>query len=207
VFVTRQVDEKTDMLVVKNATVNYNANGVANVNTAGNVNTTINSNENTNSEIDTSDWLTYTNSEYGYTFEYPKDWTVEEVYNINPREFDNWQAPLREVCFNSPENIFRLVIGIKLVVDDGSLGVGASPAGDTWNSIEVQVGRYLLPAIQDIYEGKMKGFYVPSPGQTTQIGNYNFGALIVDELSYDDVDLLNTREYYIILEMLRTLEL
>ena len=79
VFVTRQVDEKTDMLVVDKATVNYNANGVANMNTEANTNVAVNSNKNTNTEIDTSDWLSYTNSEYGYTLQYPSDWTLEDM--------------------------------------------------------------------------------------------------------------------------------
>lgn len=39
-----------------------------------------NRNENTNSsEIDTSDWLTYTNEEYGFSFRYPMDWNLAET--------------------------------------------------------------------------------------------------------------------------------
>ncbi|HLD21812.1 MAG TPA: PsbP-related protein, partial [Patescibacteria group bacterium] len=34
-------------------------------------------NENTNSSsVDTSDWLTYENAEYGFSLKYPKNWTV-----------------------------------------------------------------------------------------------------------------------------------
>ena len=44
-FVTRQVDEKTDIVVVDNTTVNHNANDVANVNTEGNTNTATDSKE------------------------------------------------------------------------------------------------------------------------------------------------------------------
>lgn len=59
----------------------------SNVNTA-NTNTTVNANvnENTNvvmnenintevsDQVDTSDWLTYTNDEYGFSFKYPGEW-------------------------------------------------------------------------------------------------------------------------------------
>ncbi|MFA5135398.1 MAG: hypothetical protein WC505_06470 [Patescibacteria group bacterium] len=63
-----------------------NANTVAanqNMN-ATNVNTATNDNENTNvnaltSDIDTSDWLTYENEEYGYSVKYPSDATYQEL--------------------------------------------------------------------------------------------------------------------------------
>ena len=31
------------------------------------------------SEVDTSDWLTYENKEYGFGFRYPKDWKVKKL--------------------------------------------------------------------------------------------------------------------------------
>ena len=49
-----------------------------------------NSNENTNteqgSEVDTSDWLTYENEEYGFSLQYPSDWTYEEKSLVPPEE-------------------------------------------------------------------------------------------------------------------------
>lgn len=68
-----------------------NTNEVSNTNTA-NTNVVVDTNENTNtivvnentntdqvSEVDTSDWLTYTNEEYGFSFMYPEEWgNVEE---------------------------------------------------------------------------------------------------------------------------------
>jgi hypothetical protein len=60
-----------------------NTNEVSNTNTnTVNTNATV-ANENTNteqgSEVDTSDWLTYTNEEYGFSFKYPEEWgNVEE---------------------------------------------------------------------------------------------------------------------------------
>lgn len=67
-----------------------NMNAVTNTNTV-NTNVTVSTNEDTNtvvsnqntnveqgSEINTSDWQTYTNEEYGFSFKYPKDWTLKE---------------------------------------------------------------------------------------------------------------------------------
>jgi hypothetical protein len=58
-----------------------NTNEVSNTNTnTVNTNATV-ANENTNteqgSEVDTSDWLTYTNEEYGFSFEYKNSWSVD----------------------------------------------------------------------------------------------------------------------------------
>ena len=60
-----------------------NANIVAVTKTAvgDNINTAANTNEvtNMNTEVDTSDWLTYENEEYGYAFKYPRDWEIIET--------------------------------------------------------------------------------------------------------------------------------
>lgn len=57
-------------------TINENAN----IEVVTNTNETV-SNENTNaeqgSEVDTTNWLTYENEEYGFSFKYPKEWTLE----------------------------------------------------------------------------------------------------------------------------------
>ncbi|MFA6271981.1 MAG: hypothetical protein WC693_02615 [Patescibacteria group bacterium] len=53
---------------------NENTNTVLNTN--ANTNTAVNSN--TNSAVDTSDWLTYTNEEYGFEFKYPRDFSVTD---------------------------------------------------------------------------------------------------------------------------------
>ncbi|OGH58653.1 MAG: hypothetical protein A2725_03060 [Candidatus Magasanikbacteria bacterium RIFCSPHIGHO2_01_FULL_33_34] len=42
-----------------------------------------NNQENKTEEIDTSDWLTYTNEEYGFSFRYPKGWFIIEDESIS----------------------------------------------------------------------------------------------------------------------------
>lgn len=66
-----------------NTSVNEHVNTVAgNVNEGVNTNVSANTNTNTNStgELDTSDWLTYTNEEYGLTFQYPINWYVKQEW-------------------------------------------------------------------------------------------------------------------------------
>ncbi len=42
------------------------------------INSQTNTTENVNSSVNTSDWLTYTNDEYGYSLNYPSTWFMEE---------------------------------------------------------------------------------------------------------------------------------
>lgn len=85
-----------------------------NVNTA-NTNTSSDGNANTNtiiSDIDTSDWVTYTNEEYGYSIRIPSDWTVEDIGLIdNP----NLSGDAKFVRFLSENNDRKLELGIKKV--------------------------------------------------------------------------------------------
>ena len=79
---TTQTTTNTNVVSNTNTTVNANtSNDNTNVVVANsNENTNEVVNENTNSgqggEVDTSDWLTYTNDEYGFSFKYPKEWDI-----------------------------------------------------------------------------------------------------------------------------------
>jgi len=68
---------------------------VVNTNQNQNTNTKVEANANTNvatttEEIDTSNWKTYRNEEYGFEFKYPEDWKIDflsngqaSIFNLN----------------------------------------------------------------------------------------------------------------------------
>jgi len=87
VFVTRQVDEKTGIVIVENATVNNNANGIANVNIYGNTDSTIDvdttSPPSMNDEVkalsivDTSMWVAFQSvNDPIFSIQYPDEWHI-----------------------------------------------------------------------------------------------------------------------------------
>ncbi|HEX6386576.1 MAG TPA: hypothetical protein VF177_18040, partial [Anaerolineae bacterium] len=41
-------------------------------------------------EVDTSDWQTFSDEEYGFAFRYPADWVIEEVDLTGPGMPDDW---------------------------------------------------------------------------------------------------------------------
>lgn len=87
-------NENVDQVVLNN---NQNINQVAVAN--GNTNT---ANENINSEdINTSDWQTYTNEEYGFSFRYPKEWG--EVV-VKKSEADQYQTGSKIMIIFSNDN-------------------------------------------------------------------------------------------------------
>lgn len=69
-YFTQEEETSTNIDIAKNTNVvvNENVNSVANANIAAN----------TNTAVDTSDWLTYENEEYGFSIRYPKTYTIEE---------------------------------------------------------------------------------------------------------------------------------
>ncbi|MBI5037213.1 MAG: hypothetical protein HZC01_00680 [Candidatus Kerfeldbacteria bacterium] len=59
---------------IENVNVNLNLNANSNINTNADITT-----------VDTSDWLTYENEEYGISFQYPNNWGVVKVTNNDYR--------------------------------------------------------------------------------------------------------------------------
>ena len=55
--------------------------------------------------VDTSDWKTYRNEEYGFGFKYPKDWSVETTYN--GVSFSKNEKNIKEGDFNFELEILK----------------------------------------------------------------------------------------------------
>lgn len=74
---TQKQNENAEVVVANdNANLNSNTNANENTNAVG---TALELSEDiTDTEIDTSDWETYTNEEYGFSFKYPSEWEVKE---------------------------------------------------------------------------------------------------------------------------------
>lgn len=69
-------NENVNTVEVNANTINTNTNEDTNVGVNANVGANTNTNTDSTGEVDTSDWLTYTNEEYGFSFRYPEDWAV-----------------------------------------------------------------------------------------------------------------------------------
>lgn len=69
-------------------------------------------------------WLTYTNTEYGFSFKYPPDWYLHEEVPAS----DQGELPLMNFIILS-KGILGLQIGYKYASEEGVMGTGVS-AGD-----------------------------------------------------------------------------
>lgn len=87
----------TNVATNTNTTVNQNTNTVSNTNSETNTNNSTN----TNSSVDTSDWKTYSNINYSFSFQYPGNWTLEEK---SSNENDSGKI----VSLQSPETLEML---------------------------------------------------------------------------------------------------
>lgn len=83
--------------VVNATTTNVNETVLENTNTV-----TSNTNDIDGETIDTSDWLTYTSEEYGFSFRYPSDW---EVQKISETTLGIVSPELKEMLASGPNSI------------------------------------------------------------------------------------------------------
>ena len=83
-----------------------NTNSSPNANNADNTNGSTNTNSvnNTNAPIDTSDWKTYTNVQYGYSIRYPESCTYTESTNSGGLLLTNWSGCGMDVFIDSLDN-------------------------------------------------------------------------------------------------------
>ncbi len=161
------------------------------------------------STIDTSDWQTYTNEEYGYTAKYPNSWTVEEKNILEDPYKEGRPGPFRSIDFRSADQEHLLNVYLKKSSDVGtSLLGGGIGAGDFVKIDNIDVAGYSVPAIHNIYQGKVKTLFTPDAGAITSIGDYDFGAQFADlSGDYDETDLLKETEYYQALSILKSISL
>ena len=162
-----------------NANTAVNTNTTTNTNAVSNANTTTNTNTvaNTNTEIDTSDWLTYTNSEYGYTMKYPSDWTVEEKSLTEDPYNANRSAPFRAVHFYSPHKKLFLMVYLKKIGDIGSSllggGIGIS---DSIDGGTIEIASTNVTVTRGKLDSRTTVLLFPRGSFTTDLDGYEFGA-------------------------------
>ena len=68
-------------------------------------------------DIDTSNWKTYTNEEYGFSFRYPEEWGVPSFQKSYDENFDTGKRFI--LSFSNSDNIF-----LSFFTDDFSEGIG-----------------------------------------------------------------------------------
>ncbi|MFZ6036480.1 MAG: hypothetical protein ACOYUK_05065 [Patescibacteria group bacterium] len=189
-------------VVVVNGTTAENTNNT-------NATTVINENTNATAETGCPVWPTYTDPEYGWTMNYPCDWTYERVYEASGDEvlFD---YPIRYTIFQSPTDHYRLLVGI---MEDGGAGSTINRtgvgAGDWQDQAAIMVANTSVPVRELVYQNKVKEVFFYTAGPVT-IGSYLLTATFdqdQDSIDYDDIDLTDTNELDLGRQILMSLEL
>jgi len=70
-------------------------------------------------EIDTSNWRTYRNEEYGFELKYPQDWTIQDNYNQLPHDVIDQSYILKSVNFIPPDGKNILIFGVRRKGEEG----------------------------------------------------------------------------------------
>lgn len=189
-----------------NGVVNTNEMMIENTNEATNTNTS----SNTNAGVDTSDWDTYSNADYGYTLHYPQDWIHSFVYEDGDPNAP-YEEPLHYSSITSADNHVRLLLGIERTGDIGTTyyrtGIGA---GDIVAGDQLDVAGVSISTWQRIFEGRaVEVFLFPALNGVSPIAvaghdiTASFG--IVDSDTYI-VDITQTINYKAILEILSSID-
>lgn len=124
-------------------------------------------------------WETFTNEEYGFSFRYPSDWTLEE----NPGGGDG--TVMGKSVLLSKDTL-TLFIGFKRITEDVFIGWTGLPAGDIDPRAMVPFMGTELESSLLIYEGKVKVILYGD----AEVGDLMFAIRLDDfNADYDAVDI------------------
>jgi len=94
-------------------------------------NTNVNTNTESDQAVDTSDWLTYTNEEHGFSVSYPESWSIMSEYD----------AETQEIILNDESSAFWLTVTSQLNKHQ-DFTPGISIQFKTDEEVEVQINEY-----------------------------------------------------------------
>ena len=104
--------------------------------------------------IDKNDWLTYSNQEYLFTFQYPPAWSLQESPGEQGESEDEALGILELT-----KGTNRLVIQFQHESGSASLGPGGLPAGEVVEHGTITFFEHQIPKNVLVYEGKDKFVY------------------------------------------------
>ncbi len=205
-------------------TANFNANQNVNTTTNENANVATATNENVNSDTTNTNasastacpWHTYTNAEYGYTVQYPCDWTEEYEEVTTDETFTEF--PIRYLKFYSPDNQYRLMVGLMLPGDDGGiLGRTGIGAGEVKSGETITIEGESVQLANLVYEGQVNEVFGDDPtvAGTTEIKGFVFQSYFscstdlefADYTACEANNLVDQPEYETAKEILETIDL
>jgi len=119
-------------------------------------------------KIDTSDWQTYRNEEYGLEFKYPKNWELRDEYYDKEKSWSIWLSEKNK--WYSYEGGKENAILISVKFKDNPLLIGADDILKKWkDSYDISVESKDINGLTGYYySGFGEGFVIPN------IENINF---------------------------------
>ena len=171
-------------------------------------------------DIDTSDWLTYRNEEYGYEMKYPKNWSF---YVINIDDSFVKGRKIKNVIFLNSDKKYSLLFGLinkqeykdnEVRIDGGRTGF---PAVDDFKQNEyITIVNNKVAIIYLIYRNKVKEVYFSkSNPQYEPYEYFNINEKLVahatfslrESLDYEKYNIAGVKELTVAKEILKSLKI
>ena len=136
-----------------------------------------------------SEILTYTNSEYGFSFQYPATWSVAEV---NGEAFIAFRSRSVQLIRGTT----KLVIGFRRAGEDFPIAGSGVPAGEFETRETVGVIDQEVPRVALVFEGKDKAVFYGEPGSHFSAGGLEFAPRlgIFSRAGYYDIELSDSEQ-------------